>query len=79
MFRLKLDGLLGLVAPSIDVSYGQASQRLLRFQGLSNLRDDAGKQQLVARIDFPKPAAASDESRWLAAAAAPLSACRTGR
>lgn len=79
VFRLKLDGLLGLVAPSIDVSYGQASQRLLRFQGLSNLRDDAGKDQLVARIDFPKPAAASDEVRWQAAAATPLSACRTGR
>lgn len=79
VFRLKLDGLLGLVAPSIDVSYGQASQRLLRFQGLSNLRDDAGKNQLVARIDFPKPAAASDESRWQVAAATPLSACRTGR
>lgn len=79
VFRLKLDGLLGLVAPSIDVSYGQASQRLLRFQGLSNLRDDAGKDQLVARIDFPKPAASSDEGRWQAAAATPLSACRTGR
>ena len=79
VFRLKLDGLLGLVAPSIDVSYGQASQRLLRFQGLSNLRDDAGKAQLVARIDFPKPAIASDESGWQAAAATPLSACRTGR
>ena len=79
VFRLKLDGLLGLVAPSIDVSYGQASQRLLRFQGLSNLRDDAGKSQLVARIDFPKPATASDESRWQSAAATPLSACRTGR
>ena len=79
VFRLKLDGLLGLVAPSIDVSYGQASQRLLRFQGLSNLRDDAGKSQLVARIDFPKSAAPSDEIRWQAAAAIPLSACRTGR
>ncbi len=79
VFRLKLDGLLGLVAPSIDVSYGQASQRLLRFQGLSNLRDDAGKSQLVARIDFPKPAATSDDIRWQAAAATPLSACRTGR
>ena len=79
VFRLKLDGLLGLVAPSIDVSYGQASQRLLRFQGLSNLRDDAGDKQLVARIDFPKPATASDEGRWLAAAATPLSACPTGR
>ena len=79
VFRLKLNGLLGLVAPSIDVSYGQASQRLLRFQGLSNLRDDAGKNQLVARIDFPKSAAATDEGRWQAAATTPLSACRTGR
>ena len=79
VFRLKLDGWLGLVAPSIDVSYGQASRRLLRFQGLSNLRDDAGKDQLLARIDFPAPATVSDESRWQSAAATPLSACRTGR
>lgn len=79
VFRLKLDGWLGLVAPSIDVSYGQASRRLLRFQGLSNLRDDAGKDQLVARIDFPAAATPSDEGRWQSAAALPLSACRTGR
>ena len=79
VFRLKLDGWLGLVAPSIDVSYGQASRRLLRFQGLSNLRDDAGKDQLVTRIDFATPAKPSDESQWQSAAAAPLSACRTGR
>ena len=79
VFRLKLDGWLGLVAPSIDVSYGQASKRLLRFQGLSNLRDDAGKDQLVARIDFATPVRPSDEGQWQSAAAAPLSACRTGR
>ena len=79
VFRLKLDGWLGLVAPSIDVSYGQASRRLLRFQGLSNLRDDAGKDQLVARIDFAVPARPSDEAHWQSAAALPLSACRTGR
>ena len=79
VFRLKLGGLLGMVAPSIDVSYGQLSRRLLRFEGLSNLRDDAGAKLLLARIDFPVQARAASESQWQAALAAPLSACQAGR
>jgi hypothetical protein len=79
IFRLKLDGWLGLVAPRIDVSYGQISRRLLRFEGLSNLRDDAGDKPLLARIDFATPARPATEAQWQAAAQAPLSACRAGR
>lgn len=79
VFRLKLDGLLGLVAPAIDVSYGKQSQRLLRFEGLSNLRDASGTRPLVARIDFPRPATPAAESDWRAALATPLSACAGGR
>lgn len=75
-FRLRLGGLLGWFAPHIDVDYGRDDQRLLRFEGISNLRSDDGKSQLVARIEFPVPAEAADEARWQALAREPLSACR---
>jgi len=75
-FRLRLGGLLGWIAPHIDVAYGRDSQRLLRFEGVSNLRSDDGKSQLVARIAFPTPAVASNEGQWQALAREPLAACR---
>lgn len=52
-FRLGLDGWLGLVAPDIEVTYGSTSKRLLRFKGLSNIRDDKGRATLRALIEFP--------------------------
>lgn len=79
LFRLKLDGWLGLVAPSIDVSYGQQSRRLLRFEGLSNLRDDRGDKPLIARIDFKDRARAASSAEFAAARDTPLSACKTGQ
>ncbi len=79
IFRLRLGGLLGYVVPSIDVFYGQASRRLLRFQGLSNLRNDAGESPLNARIDFPTPPRGASEAQWQAGLRLPLVTCRTGR
>lgn len=79
VFTLKLDGLLGWLVPAIEVSYGQLSRRLLRFEGLSNLRDDRGDRPLVARIDFAEPASSASEGQWQAALRTPLSACRAGR
>lgn len=76
VFRLRLGGLLGWIAPHIDVAYGRDSRRLLRFEGLSNLREDDGEDQLVARIEFPAVASAADEAKWQALAREPLSACR---
>lgn len=79
-FRLRLDGLLGLVAPHIDVAYGLRSRRLLRFEGLSNMRDARGNKQLTLRIDFPAPARAIDAAQWQAALAEPLAAsCGSGQ
>lgn len=80
VFRLRLDGLLGLVAPHIDVSYGLRSRRLLRFEGLGNLRDARGGRQLDVRIDFPRPAVAATEAQWQAALAEPLAdRCESGQ
>lgn len=75
VFRLRLGGFWGLLAPHIDVAYASDSRRLLRFEGLSNLRDEDG-EPLQARIEFPRPASPADEARWQALASEPLSACR---
>lgn len=76
VFRLSLGGWLGLIAPAIDVAYGKQSRRLLRFEGMSNLRDDAGRKQLVARIDFPASDQGATDADWQAASRLPLAACR---
>jgi hypothetical protein len=55
VFRLALGGLLGLVVSGIDVSYDAESRVLMRFQGLTNVRDQDG-ENYVARIDFPSDA-----------------------
>lgn len=52
VFRLALGGLLGLIVSGIDVAYDAESRILLRFEGLSNVRDEDG-DNYVARIEFP--------------------------
>lgn len=79
LFRLKISGLLGLVAPQIDVAYARQSKRLLRFEGVTNLRDAEG-DQWTARIAFADRAAtAVDDASWAQAKAAPLGACVSQR
>ena len=72
--RLSLSGLFGLFAPDIDVIYRDSDQWLLRFEGLTNIRESASRN-VVARIDFPAAPAETDEAAWAAAAAEPLKAC----
>jgi hypothetical protein len=79
VFRLRLSGLLGWVAPHIDVAYGQNSRRLLRFEGVSNVRDDRGRKEIIARIDFQLPARVVEDGQWQAAMRTPLVACSIGQ
>lgn len=53
VFSLGLEGLLGLIAPDIEVLYSKETRRLLRFKGISNIRDDSGKEQIDTLIEFP--------------------------
>ena len=51
-FRLDLDAWYGFAAPSIEVTYSRDDHRLLRFEGIGNIRDSQGRTQQV-RIEFP--------------------------
>ena len=76
VFRLKLAGALGFVVRSIDVTYGSADHVLLRYDGVSDLRDRTGANY-TPLINFP-PADRSqgDAQRMAAARQAPLASCR---
>ena len=52
LFRLKLAGLLGAVVPSIDVYYSTGDHQLVRYAGVSDLRD-ASNNNFDAEINFP--------------------------
>lgn len=75
-FRLRLGGWLGWFAPYIDVAYAADDRRLLRFEGLSNLRDDRGVRPLQVRIDFPEPARPASAAEFEVLATEPLRTCR---
>lgn len=51
-FSLGLDGFLGALAPSVQLTYASADHRLEEFAGISNIRDERGHRQRV-RIRFP--------------------------
>lgn len=78
VFRLQLSGPLGWFADAIDATYRDSDRRLLRFEGLSNIRrtpDD----NLVARIEFaPDRERAVDATAWQAAGEQPLADCTVG-
>lgn len=68
VFRLALSGMLGWFVDGIDVWYADADRRLLRFDGLSNVRAPDGANY-TARIRFPKDRIQSglDPADWEAA------------
>ncbi len=53
VMRLGLAGLIGRFLPEIEASYRTSDRVLMRYQGLTNLRDAAG-DNFTARIDFPQ-------------------------
>ena len=79
VFRLSLSGLLGWFADDIEVSYRDADRRLLRFEGLTNIRADR-EDNLVARIDFPPQRHRSDvePAEWQRVLDEPLTNCTPG-
>jgi len=52
VIRLNLSGVLGWFLPYIEVSYRQSDRVLMRYTGLTNIRDLEG-ENLVALISFP--------------------------
>jgi hypothetical protein len=70
VIRLNLSGVIGWFLPYIEVSYRKSDQVLVRYEGLTNIRDAEGAN-LVARIEFPMK-----ERRTLPAGGAALEAQR---
>jgi hypothetical protein len=52
VIRLNLSGFLGWFLPYIDATYRKSDRALMRYQGLTNMRDAAG-DNMTALIDFP--------------------------
>ena len=64
IFRVTLAGILGLIAPNIDVYYSADAHVLRRFTGISNIRDAHGDNLRVV-IDFPPGRLrATDSTDW---------------
>lgn len=54
VIRLSLAGVVGWLLPDIEVTYRNADRRLMRYRGLTNIRDADG-DLISAQIDFPDP------------------------
>lgn len=52
VIRLNLSGVFGWFLPYIEVSYRKSDRLLKRYEGLTNIRDEDGRN-LVAIIEFP--------------------------
>ena len=76
VFRLKLDGVFGWLLPGIDVAYDANEHWLLRYDGLSDLRDVAGNNFLVHVVFRPGERTAGDAATDQTLRDARLAACR---
>lgn len=76
-YRLSLDAWYGRALPGMSVTYSAGGNRLLQFEGIGNIRDDAGKYPTV-RIEFPAERRRdASQSEVAIAASAPLAtSCR---
>jgi hypothetical protein len=75
LFRLRLSGFWGWLLPGIDVSYSASDHQLVRYEGLSDLRNPAG-DNFKADIDFPpQNRQSSSEQAMRDARQAPLARC----
>ena len=72
--RLSLSGVFGLFAPAIDVIYRDADQWLLRFEGMTNIRESA-RENVVAHIAFPQTPQPVAADAWAQASAESLQSC----
>jgi len=52
VIRLNLSGFLGWFLPYIEVQYRKSDRVLMRYKGLTNVRDEQGDNH-TAQIDFP--------------------------
>ena len=59
-FRLELDSWFGFALPAIDIAYASDSKAIREYSGVSNIRDNDGKN-LKVRIEFP-PTARSENA-----------------
>ncbi len=71
--RLSVGAWYAFLVPHIDVIYDRASRRLVRYEGLSNIRNGLGKSYNV-RIEFPHSPAPATAQQIDAAASATLTA-----
>ena len=52
-FRVELDAWFGFALPSIDMAYSRDNKTIREYTGVSNIRDNDGKN-LKVRIEFPE-------------------------
>ncbi len=74
---MRLDRWYGFVAPTMQLTYASADQRLLEFAGIGTIRDAAGQHQDV-RIVFPAPPKPASAKALQDALATPLVSRCTG-
>ncbi len=71
VIRLNLSGFLGWFLPYIEVSYRKSDRVLMRYKGLTNLRDETGRNMTV-QIDFPSRERVTRPVDFAALTASPL-------
>jgi hypothetical protein len=79
IFRLKLSGVWGWILPGIDVYYDAADHILMRYVGLSDLRDRSNDNLKTAITFPPEDRQAGAEQDLVAARQARLAPCNGDR